>query len=168
MIQQKSNGIILINIKKIHVMRKVVNNFRILAKVKEEGVFVKYTIKQKFILSIVLFVAAAFTVLVMTNYLIESSSVKDILQKKLEQTTTVASQGLDALIWAFDDPGIKGFGEALFNDKEVALVEIQDHNGRNLFSRSKEGEQYKGEYLVYNVQDINHDGRKIGVRSGLG
>jgi methyl-accepting chemotaxis protein len=128
----------------------------------------KRTIKMKFTVSIIFFVTLSFLIFTFLSYLNESSHAHTALQEKLKQTIAIARQGLAASVWNMDNNEIKGFCTALFNDKEIATVELKDSTGANLYAKTKTGPQYQASALTYAEADIVHEGQKVGhIKIGM-
>jgi len=109
-------------------------------------------ISHRFTFSVVFAITCIFLLSTVYEYRTDINEVENSIEFKLEYTADVMTVSISDPVWDYDYSGVKIIGDALFQDRDIALLVVRDHVSGELYNHEVFGEGYEREKL----QVINH------------
>jgi len=126
-------------------------------------IFSPRTVRGRFTVSALLVVTVFMTLAGVFRAFSSFEQGKNDLALKAVILSKLASEGLSLPIWNLDKEGIAAICDSLFQDDEVASVEVVDDRKRPLYERKRASEPFDAFDILLREERIFHDSQFLGT-----
>lgn len=146
------------------LLRQIIGSSKgYISKLSNANIFKLRTIKQKFSLVILVITVLVLTVSICIKFKKDVAYTECELQYGAESISNLAALSLSEPLWNYNYDGIKAIGDALFKNKYVGLVQIEDRAGNQLYKKRICDPIYQDAYLLIAEKDVMKDQEKLGI-----
>lgn len=120
-------------------------------------------IRTKFFVPIITFIIVFLLIVTAVRTITDRNYTYNNINEKLNSVSELAVLSMSDPLWNLNYKGVIEIGEAMFEDKEIATVEVKSNDGKTIYSNKVNHEAYQGEYLRIIEKSIMKGEKEIGL-----